>query len=282
MELQKIGVLGAGVMGCDLTLDLALHNYTVVLYDISEIVLDSAKNKINQQFRLFKMINPVITQTIEEIFGLIKFTTDLNDIKETEFIVENIVENWEAKKKLYIKLNDILTDKTIVSSNTSCIPITKIASLVNFPQNIIGTHFMNPVPFKKFVEVIKGEKTSEETINKTLAFLKTLDKKTAVVNDGPGFVSNRVLMVTINESIRTVEEGVAKPADVDKIFKLGFSHAMGPLATADLIGLDTIMYSLIVLHDEFNDPKYLPCNLLVKMVEAGTLGKKSGKGFFNY
>jgi 3-hydroxybutyryl-CoA dehydrogenase len=282
MELNTIGVLGAGVMGCDLTLDLALHNYKIILYDISKVQLDSARNKIEQQFRLYKMMNSDTEQTIEDIFNGINSTPELGYMKEVDFIVENIVENWDEKKKLYLQLNDIINDTTVVASNTSCIPISKIAALMKYPGNIIGTHFMNPVPFKKFVEVIKGKETSEDTLNKTLSILKTLGKKSVVVNDAPGFVSNRVLMMTINESIRTVEEEIAKPADVDKIFKLGFSHSMGPLATADLIGLDTIMYSLNVLYEEFKNPMYMPCKLLIKMVEAGTLGKKSGKGFFNY
>lgn len=279
---NKIGIIGAGIMGCDLTLDLALHNYEVILNDISKANLDSAKTKIDQQCKLFKMINPAANLTPENIFSRISLTTELDELKETDFIVESIIEKWNLKKTLYSELNEILNDKTIVATNTSCIPVSKLAALVKYPGNIIGTHFMNPVPFKKFVEVIKGNNTSEDTLNKTLSFLKTLDKKTVVINDSPGFVSNRVLMMTINESIKTVEEGIAKPADVDKIFKLGFSHAMGPLATADLIGLDTIMYSLDVLYQEFNNPMYIPCDLLCKMVEAGTLGKKSGKGFFNY
>ena len=228
------------------------------------------------------MMSQTTEKTIEEIFSSISFISELNENGIGDFVVENIIENWEEKKKLYLHLSGLVNDKTIISANTSCIPISKIAALMKYPQNIIGTHFMNPVPFKKFVEVIKGKDTSDETVNSTVSFLKTLGKRTVVVNDAPGFVSNRVLMLTINESIKTVEEGIAKPADVDKVFKLGFAHAMGPLATADLIGLDTIMYSLNVLYDEFNDPKFKPCQLLVKMVDAGTLGKKTGKGFFDY
>jgi 3-hydroxybutyryl-CoA dehydrogenase len=282
MEIKKIAVLGAGVMGCDVALDLAIHDYEVLLQDISRAQLDSAKNKIEQQFRFFKMMNPETAKKTDEILNCITLTEKLDAIDGFDFIVENIVENWEEKRKLYFRLNDFIDDRAIIAVNTSCVPISKIASLLKHPQNIIGTHFMNPVPFKKFVEVIKGKETSEETVSTTIAFLKTLGKRTVVVNDSPGFVSNRVLMLTINESIRTVEEGIAKPVDVDKIFKLGFSHAMGPLATADLIGLDTIMYSLNVLCDEFKDTKYKPCNLLVEMVNNGQLGKKSGKGFFNY
>lgn len=282
MELNKIGVLGAGVMGCDLALDLALHNYRIILYDNSQAQLDCAKDKIEQQFRFYKMMNPNAEFSIGELLGNIKLSSNLNELQNIEFIVENIIEDWFNKKKLYTQLVELIDDNCIVASNTSCIPITKIASLMKFPHNIIGTHFMNPVPFKKFVEVIKGKVTSEDTINRTLSFIKSLGKKTVVVNDSPGFVSNRVLMLTINESIRTVEEGIAKPEDVDKIFKLGFAHAMGPLATADLIGLDTIMYSLDVLYEEFEDAKFKPCDLIVNMVNEGLLGRKSGKGFFNY
>ncbi len=282
MEFNKIGILGAGIMGSDVALDFAIHNYKVVLYDLSEELLDAAKRKINQQFRLYKMLNPLFEKEVDDIYNLIVFSIELNKMNEADFIVENIIENWDEKRKLYTQLSKIISNDTIISSNTSCVPISKIADLMPTPENVIGTHFMNPVPFKKFVEVIKTNKTSEETVKNTVSLLKALGKKTVVVNDSAGFVSNRVLMVTINESIRTVEEGVAKPADVDKIFKLGFSHSMGPLETADLIGLDTIMYSLRVLYDEFKDPKYKPCNLLVQMVESGILGKKCGKGFFNY
>lgn len=282
MEIKRIGVLGAGVMGCDLALDFVIHNYQVILYDTSIPQFISAKERITTQYRFYKMMNPQSLNTADEIMEEIIFTNDEEALSGAGIIIESVTENWDVKKKLFLMLNNIAGEKTIIASNTSCIPIGKLASLMNNREKIIGSHFMNPAHLKKFVEVIKGKDTSDETVKTMIEFLKSLDKKTVVVNDSPGFVSNRVLMLTINESIKTVEEGIAKPADVDKIFKLGFSHAMGPLATADLIGLDTIMYSLLVLHDEFKDTKYLPCGLLCDMVEAGTLGKKSGKGFYNY
>jgi len=282
MELNKIWVLGAGVMGCDLALDLAIHKYKPVLYDISETQLENAKKKIEQQFRLYKMLNPAISTTWEEIAEELFYTDSLKNISDAGLVIENITENFNEKKNLYLNFAPLINDKTIVAANTSCIPIIKLGSFLRHPEKMVGTHFMNPVFLKKFVEVIKSRVTSDETVSEIISFLKSIEEKTAIVNDSPGFVSNRVLMLTINESIRTVEEGIAKPADVDKIFKLGFAHSMGPLATADLIGLDTIMYSLQVLNDEFNDDKFKPCGLLVKMVEEGQLGKKTGKGFFSY
>jgi len=282
MGLNKVWVLGAGVMGCDLALDLVIHKYKPVLYDISEAQIKTAKKKIEQQFRLYKMLNPAITAAWEEIDEGISCTDSLRNIADADLVIENITENFIEKKNLYLSFAPLINDKTIVAANTSCIPIMKLGSFLKHPGNMVGTHFMNPVFLKKFVEVIKSTATSENTVSEIITFLKSIEKRTVTVNDSPGFVSNRVLMLTINESIRTVEEGIAKPADVDKIFKLGFAHSMGPLATADLIGLDTIMYSLQVLYDEFTDDKFKPCGLLIKMVEEGQLGKKTGKGFFNY
>jgi 3-hydroxybutyryl-CoA dehydrogenase len=166
--------------------------------------------------------------------------------------------------------------------NTSCIPIGQIAALLPNPENVIGMHFLNPVPLKNLVEVITAPSTSSRTLERAKDFLQSLDKTWVVVKDAPGFVTNRILMPTINEAIRVVHEGIAEPRDVDRIFKLGFGHKMGPLATADLIGLDTVRDSLAVLHECFGDPKYLPCPLLEKMIESGSLGRKTGKGFYEY
>jgi 3-hydroxybutyryl-CoA dehydrogenase len=278
-----IAVIGAGVIGSDVALDLSIHNYSVLLKDLSEEILEKAVDKINQNYRFTKMMKkPESIPSIGEIHKRIKTTTDYKEFKQVGLVIENISEEFEAKKKVYQELKKVCRKDVIYGVNTSCIPITKIAALTPKPENVIGMHFMNPVPLSKLVEVVRGYDTSDETIEKTRKFIKSLQKTCVVVNDFPGFVTNRVMMLTINECIYLLQDQVADARDVDIIFKLGFGHKMGPLATADLIGLDTVLNSLMVLYDSYNDPKYRPCPLLKKMVSAGLLGKKSGKGFFNY
>jgi 3-hydroxybutyryl-CoA dehydrogenase len=281
--IRTVGVVGAGVMGSDVALDLACYGYEVVLKDISEEVLHQAKEKIKTDFRLLKLVKPQAKQlTVEDLLSRITFTTAYDDFARVQFVIENVTEEWELKKAVFTELSEVCALQTIYAVNTSCISITKVGSLMPRPENVIGMHFMNPVPMKELVEVIRGEHTSDETVACGEEFLKSFDKVPVVVNDFPGFVTNRVLMLTINECVWTVQDGVAEPKDVDKIFRLGFGHKMGPLATCDLIGLDTILNSLLVLQDSYKDPKFRPCPLLVKMVDAGYLGKKSGKGFFDY
>lgn len=281
--IRTVGVVGAGVMGSDVALDLACYGYEVVLKDINEDVLHQAKEKIKTDFRLLKLVKPQAKQlTVEDLLSRITFTTAYDDFARVQFVIENVTEEWELKKAVFTELSEVCALQTNYAVNTSCISITKVGSLMPKPENVIGMHFMNPVPMKELVEVIRGEHTSDETVACGEGFLKSFDKVPVVVNDFPGFVTNRVLMLTINECVWTVQDGVAEPKDVDKIFRLGFGHKMGPLATCDLIGLDTILNSLLVLQDSYKDPKFRPCPLLVKMVDAGYLGKKSGKGFFDY
>jgi 3-hydroxybutyryl-CoA dehydrogenase len=283
MNEKLIAVIGAGVIGSDVALDLSIHNYSVLLKDLSEEILEKAVDKINQNYRFTKMMKkPGSIPSIGEIHKRIKTTTDYKKFEQVNLVIENISEEFEAKKKVYQELKKVCRKDVIYGVNTSCIPITKIAALTPKPENVIGMHFMNPVPLSKLVEVVRGYDTSDETIEKTRKFIKLLQKTCVVVNDFPGFVTNRVMMLTINECIYLLQDQVAEARDVDIIFKLGFGHKMGPLATADLIGLDTVLNSLMVLYESYNDPKYLPCPLLKKMVSAGLLGKKSGKGFFNY
>ncbi|KOP66453.1 3-hydroxybutyryl-CoA dehydrogenase [Bacillus sp. FJAT-18019] len=281
--IRTVGVVGAGVMGSDVALDLACYGYEVVLKDISEDVLHQAMEKIKTDFRLLRLVKPQAKQlTVEDVLSRITFTTAYDDFERVQFVIENVTEEWELKKAVFTELSKVCGLQTIYAVNTSCISITKVGSLMPRPENVIGMHFMNPVPMKELVEVIRGEHTSDETVACGEEFLKSFDKVPVVVRDFPGFVTNRVLMLTINECVWTVQDGVAEPKDVDKIFRLGFGHKMGPLATCDLIGLDTILNSLLVLQDSYKDPKFRPCPLLVKMVDAGYLGKKSGKGFFDY
>ncbi|MCU0290023.1 MAG: 3-hydroxyacyl-CoA dehydrogenase family protein, partial [Acidobacteria bacterium] len=220
--------------------------------------------------------------TIDDILAKITFTAGYEGFANVDLVIENIVEEWEAKKSLYSQLDNVCKADTVYAVNTSCISITKIGTLMAKPDKVIGAHFMNPVPLKKIVEVIRGFHTSEETVVTMKEFLKTLGKSGVVVNDFPGFVSNRVSHLYMNEAAYLVQDGVAGPKEVDMIFTHGFGHKMGPLATADLIGLDTVVKSLEVLYQSYQDPKFRCCPLLKKMVDAGLLGKKSGKGFFQY
>lgn len=282
-EIKTVGVIGAGIMGTGLAEDLACHGYQVILKDISEEILQKSHDQMKQDFRLLKMTKPELkSMTGEELFERIQFTVTYQGFEKVDFVIENITENLEAKTKVYQELREVCREDVIYGVNTSCISITKIGALLVDATKAVGMHFMNPVPMKKLVEVVRGYYTSEETIDRAVNLLTSLGKEAVIVNDFPGFVTNRVLMLTINECAFLVQDQVAEPKDIDKIFRLGFAHKMGPLATADLIGLDTILNSLMVLYESYNDSKYRPCPLLKKMVDAGLLGRKTGKGFFTY
>lgn len=284
MEFQKIGVIGAGVMGRGLAQDLAQHKKKVVLIDISMEILEKAKIEIQNaiRFSAFFAKDKSALEDVATVMDRIHFTTDFSALSDVHYVVENASEKWEVKKEVYPLIDQYAPSSCVVSANTSCFSITRLGSLTQRADRIIGMHFMNPVPMKPTVEVIRGHHTSDETISTGLAFLASFGKDGIVVNDMPGFVSNRVLMLTINEAIYTVQDGVATPQQVDEIFKKCFGHKMGPLETGDLIGLDTILYSVEVLYESYNDSKYRPAPLLKKMVDAGLLGRKSGQGFFTY
>lgn len=280
--MKKIGVIGAGIMGQGVAYQFAKYDFKVVLVDISDEVLTDARGKIRNIGRLDMMLNKGKTHQNPNALDNITFSSKLEDLGEADFIVENIIENLEEKVKVYNKLHHIIQDHTRVAVNTSCISITKIGSLMKNAENILGIHFMNPVHMRPTVEVIRGTYTTDESIQIALDLLGEVEMKGIVVNDSPGFVSNRVLMLTVNEAIFTLQDGVATAKDIDRIHKECFGHTMGPLETADLIGLDTILFSVEVLYNSFNDSKYRPAPLLKKMVDAGKLGRKSGEGFFIY
>ncbi|MBF0412524.1 MAG: 3-hydroxybutyryl-CoA dehydrogenase [Desulfamplus sp.] len=284
MTEGTVGVIGAGVMGSGVAQNLAQRGFKVVLVDIAESVLERTKKEIynNVRFQGFMKKDKSQLDNPDTIIGKILFTTDYEHLKDAYYVVENVVEKWDAKSEVYPKIDKICTPNAVFAVDTSCYSITRVAALTNRPDKIIGIHFMNPVPMKPTVEVIKGWHTSEDTISITKEFLSAMGKDWVIVNDSPGFVSNRVLMLTINEAVFLLQEQVADAKQVDDIFKKCFGHKMGPLETADLIGLDTILYSIEVLHESFNDSKYRPCALLKKMVDAGLLGRKSGKGFYSY
>src|SRR5581483_1315044 len=284
MNIRTIGVVGAGVMGTGVAQNFAQSGYHVVLVDISDDILAHAKQTIINALRLQRLLDRSEQQaaSLEETLQHITFTTDYRLFTDVDFVIENTTEKWEVKKAVYHQIDAICPEQTIFAVNTSAISITRVASVTSRPERVIGTHFMNPVPMKGTVEVIRGYHTSEETIATTTELLKTAGKKGIIVNDMPGFVSNRVLMLTINEAAYLVQDQVAPAEDVDTIFENCFGHKMGPLKTADLIGLDTILYSIEVLYESYNDSKYRPCPLLKKMVDAGLHGRKNGRGFYRY
>jgi 3-hydroxybutyryl-CoA dehydrogenase len=270
-------------MGRGVAQTLAQSGTRVLLLDVSESVLDKALSEIKQNLRFQRMFTKKDdVNTAEDSLSLITTTTDYRLLNEVDFVIENVTESWEIKRQIFIELETNCPPRTIFSSNTSAIPITRLASVTKRPAQVIGTHFMNPVPLKPVVEVIRGFHTSPETVQATFDLLASMGKEGVLVNDSPGFVSNRVLMLTVNEAIFLLQDQIATAEDIDRIFRLCFGHKMGPLETADLIGLDTILSSLEVLYDSFNDPKFRPSPLLRKLVAAGLLGRKSRRGFYSY
>ena len=284
MKNQTVGVIGAGVMGIGVAQKLSESGFNVVLIDLNGNVLERAGNEIrnNVRFEAFVSKDKGRVHDPEGVFERFEFTTDYALLSRAFFIVENVTERWEAKQEVYPQLDEVCPEEAVYAVDTSCFPITRIAALTNRPDRVVGIHFMNPVPMKPTVEMIRGFHTSEETIGVAKKLLAAMNMDCVLVNDAPGFVSNRVLMLTINEAIFVLHEQVADVGQIDEIFKKCFAHKMGPLATADLIGLDTILHSMEVLYESFNDSKYRPCPLLKKMVDAGLLGRKSGQGFYTY
>jgi len=283
LKIELVGVIGAGVMGVGVAQNLAQTHHQVILVDVSDEILEHAKAEIYKNVRFGRMFEKSASrESPDEVLARITLTTDYSLLKDVDFVVENVIEKWAVKEKVYARLDDIRPEHCVLAANTSCISITRIGSATKRPDRVIGMHFMNPVPLKPTVEVIRGYHTSEETIEIAKTFLAGMGKDCIVVNDSPGFVSNRVLMLTVNEAIYLVHDQVASPQDIDQIFKKCFGHKIGPLETADLIGLDTILYSIEVLYESFNDSKYRPCPLLKKMVDAGLYGRKSGQGFYTY
>jgi 3-hydroxybutyryl-CoA dehydrogenase len=283
MTVHTVGIVGAGVMGAGLAQNLAQTGHAVTLTDLSGEILDRAREEIRRNVRFHGMFDKSRRRADpDETLRNICFSTDLARLAGADFVIENVTEKWEVKRALYAELDAACAPQVVFAANTSAIPITRIASATRRAPRVIGMHFMNPVPLKPLVEVIRGHHTSDETLETAAALLARMGKQFVVVKDSPGFVSNRVLMLTINEAVLLVHEQVASPEDVDRIFTGCFGHKMGPLATADLIGLDTILFSIEVLYESFNDDKYRPCPLLRRMVDAGLLGRKSGRGFYTY
>jgi 3-hydroxybutyryl-CoA dehydrogenase len=281
---QSVGVIGAGIMGNGVAQNLAQRGFKVKLIDISDEILGKSKIAITESIRFSAFFTKDKSQVepTEQIMARIGFSTNYAYLKDTFFVIENVPEIWEAKQAVYPQLDAHCPNETVYASDTSCYSITRLGALTNRPDRVIGIHFMNPVPMKPTVEMIKGYHTSKETIDIAGKLLADIGKDYVLVNDSPGFVSNRVLMLTVNEAIYVLQEQVASAQQIDEIFKKCFGHKMGPLETADLIGLDTILQSIEVLYESFNDSKYRPCPLLKKMVDAGLFGRKTGQGFYTY
>jgi 3-hydroxybutyryl-CoA dehydrogenase len=283
MGITLVGVIGAGVMGSGVAQNLAETSHQVILLDISQQILERAKNDIQKGIRINRMFKKSERpESLDLVMERIEFSTDYARLESADFIIENATENWEIKREIYRRIDKICPKNCVFAANTSAIPITRIASVTERAPQVLGIHFMNPAPMKSTVEMIRGYHTSDQTIDLARTLLKQMGKREILVNDSPGFVTNRVLMLTINEAIYLIQDRVASAEEVDTIFKDCFGHKMGPLETADLIGLDTILYSIEVLYDSFSDSKYRPCPLLKKMVDAGLHGRKSGQGFYNY
>jgi 3-hydroxybutyryl-CoA dehydrogenase len=282
MDIKTVMVVGAGQMGSGIAQVCAQSGYQVIVNDIKEEFLDKgfaviARN-LARQAEKGKITNEERDQTLSRL----RKSIDIRDAGEVDLVIEAAVENMEVKKSIFAELDKYAPEHAILASNTSSLPITEIAAATNRPEKVIGMHFMNPVPVMRLVEIIRGLQTSEEVYQSIESMTKSLQKVPIEVNDFPGFISNRVLMPMINEAIYALYEGVATKEAIDEVMKLGMNHPMGPLTLADFIGLDTCLYIMETLHEGFGDDKYRPCPLLRKYVKAGWLGKKTGKGFYEY
>ena len=282
MKVKSVGVIGAGQMGAGIAQVCAAIDRKVILCDIKQEFVDNGLKTINRNLERSVTKERIVQEDMDETLGNIQTTLKLGDLSECDIIIEAIVENVDIKKKLFQDLGKSCKDDAILASNTSSIPIGILAEASGRPELVVGMHFMNPVPVMKLVEVIRAKSTNDSTFEATFKLAEDLNKVPVLVNDFPGFVSNRILLPMLNEAMFCVMEGVAEPEAVDTVMKLGMSHPMGPLTLADFIGLDTCLAIMEVLHKDLDDDKYRPCPLLIEMVNDGKLGKKSGEGFYKY
>ena len=280
--IKKIGVVGAGQMGAGIAQVAAMNGFSIILNDVSEACLKGSIERIEKSLSIFLKKGRITNEEKEATLGRIETNVQLKAVQSADYVVEAVIENQSLKLDVFRQLDEICRPGVPLASNTSSIPITLIAAATKRPTEVIGMHFMNPVPLMKLVEVIRGLPTSDITFETTCELAVKLKKTPVAVSDSPGFISNRILMPMINEAIFALYEGVGTTEAIDSVMKLGMNHPMGPLELADLIGLDTCLSILEVLHEGFGDPKYRPCALLRKYVDAGYLGRKTGRGFYTY
>lgn len=282
VSIQKVMVIGAGQMGSGIAQVCAQAGYDVTLNDLKGEFVERGLSSIEKNLARAVEKGRMSADEKDQTTGRLSSSTDLQDAKGVDLIIEAAVENMDIKKTIFAQLDEIAPEHTMLATNTSSLPITEIAAATNRPQQVIGMHFMNPVPVMKLVEIIRGLATSDEVYAAIEDMTNKLQKTPVEVEDFPGFVANRILMPMINEAVYTLYEGVASKEDIDSVMKLGMNHPMGPLTLADFIGLDTCLYIMETLHEGFGDDKYRPCPLLRKYVKAGWLGRKTGRGFYEY